>query len=239
MSSLRALIADLQEEVGVPAVVAVVRSILDQFFSEWSLPVPKVKLVNKMSARYLARCKWHQGADNTEIEVQKSVLSDPKSLHRVLAHELIHHWQFLRTDQTDAIAMAKLGLAKMDDGHGQAFMQYAQKINASMGADYVSKKSDQSYDTSKVPAFYILIQPHGSAQFGYSVAVRPSAKQKLEIEDRIKTRFAKLFKSTDGRLFVGAAPIKKYGGYVAPKNSEGDVATALRDLYTSGKEVRL
>lgn len=216
-----------------------VRKILDQFFSEWSLPVPKVKLVNRATARYHARCKWHQGADNTEIEVQRSILSDEKTLHRVLSHELIHHWQFLRIDQSDAIAMAKLGLSKMDDGHGQAFEQYAMKINAQMGAGYVTKTSDQSYDTSKVPTFYILVQPHGSAQFGYSVALRPSAKQKLEIADRIATKHAKLFKSTDGRLFIGAAQIKKYGGYVAPKNSEGDVAAALRDLYMSGKEVTL
>ena len=86
MASLRALIADLQEETALPAVLAMIRKILDQFFSEWALPMPKVKLVNRMRAQYLALCKWHPGSDNTEIEVQKTILASHKTLHPVLAH---------------------------------------------------------------------------------------------------------------------------------------------------------
>ena len=234
---LRELIDELEEAVAPGAITSIIQKLLDRFFGEHDLPMPKLKFVNRMSARYLARCKWYKGADNTEVEIQKAVLGDEKTLTRVLAHELIHHWQYLRTDQFTALSLAKLGFSP--DGHGPEFDQYAAKINAVMGAGYVSKTSDQSFDTSEVPPFYILVQPHGNGQYGYSVALRPSAKQKVEIQDRILNKQARLFRSTDGRLFIGATTIKKFGGYVAPKDPTSTRATALRDLYDSGKQVQI
>jgi hypothetical protein len=237
VQSLRALIGELQEAFAPAMVTTLVREILDRFFGDQDLPTPKLKFSNSTSARWLARCKWYPNSDNSEIEVQKSALGDEKTLRRVLTHELIHHWQYLRTDQFQAVALAKLGVNP--EGHGTDFMQYAAKINATMGADYVSKTSDQSYDTSEVPAFYILVQPHSDGRLGYSVALRPSAKQKVEIHDRIMNKQGKLFRITDGRFWMGAAPIKRLGGYVLPKDPKGALALALRDLYATGDAVNL
>lgn len=232
MDSLRELTTQLSEAVATSEVEGIIRSLLDRFFREHALPTPRLKFVNKLSARYLARCKWHAGDDNTEIEIQKSILGDEETLRRVLTHELIHHWQFLRTDQATALSYAKLGLKL--DGHGQDFEDYAAKINAVLGAGYVTKTSDQSYDTAEVPPYYVLVQPHGT-RFGFSVALRPSAAQKAEIENRRAQYHAKLFRITDGR-FTKGVPIKKFGGYVAPKDKPAH-DEFLKNLYNTGQEV--
>jgi hypothetical protein len=234
---LRELTAGLEEAVQTGAVAAVAQRLLDRFFSEHGLPMPKLTFVNRVSARWLARCKWFRGAQNTEMEIQKSALGNEKTLERVLAHELIHHWQYLRTDQYAALSMAKLGF--QPDGHGPEFEQYAAKINAVMGPGYVSKTSDQSYDTSEVPQFYILVQPHTGGRFGYTVTLRPSAQQKIEIADRIAAKQARLFRITDGQFWMGAIPIKRNGGYVLPKDAESDRGKALSALYNSGQQVTL
>jgi hypothetical protein len=236
MVSIRKLVEDLRESVSSGSVEGIIRELLSRFFADYDLPIPKLKFVNKLQARYLALCKWYPGSENTEIEIQKAALSSEDTLRRVLAHELIHHWQYLKTDQFHASALARLGFAP--DAHGADFEHYAAKINSVMGADYVSKTSDKTYDTSEVPPFYILIQPHNGTRLGYSVALRPSEKQKLEIRDRIQTKQAKLFRITDGRLTT-AVPIKHNGGYVAPKDPESDQAAALRELWLSGKEITL
>ncbi len=233
-NNLRPLIAALHEEVAASEASSIVRELLSRFFSEHDLPMPSLKFVTKLSAKYLARCVWFPGATNTEIEIQRSTLGDEKTLRRVLAHELIHHWQYLRTDQSTVVAMTKLGLKS--DGHGPEFMKYAEKINAVMGADYVSKKSDQSYDTSKVPPFYVLVQPYSNDRLGYSVAVRPSAIQKKEIADRIQNKQARLFRITDGR-FTNGPPIKRFAGVAIPRTD--DAVKALRTIYDSGADITI
>ncbi len=234
---LRYLLDHLREEVAAMDVAGMIQELLAKFFGEYGLPVPKLKFANKANAKSLAHCKWHAGATNTELEIQKSVLGDDATLRRVLTHELIHHWQFLRTDQTQELKLAALKLNS--DGHGEDFVAYAAKINAVMGPGYVSKSSDGSYDTSKVPAFYILIQPHTDGRYGYSVALRPSAKQKIEIQDRIATKQARLFRITDGALWTGATPIKRLGGYTLTRDPESARTLTLKKLYTSGEAVTL
>lgn len=209
------------------------RELLRTYFAEHSLPIPEIKLVNRIGTRYLARCSWRPGTDNTVFDIQRSVLGDEPTLRRVLTHELVHHWEFLRTDQTRARALARMGIR--DDGHGDLFKEYAARINATAGEGYVSRTSDQSYDTSKAPPYYILIEPHAGklSAYGYTIAIRPSAAQKVVIDKKRQTRAARLFKITDGR-FLNGGPIKSLGGYSIPRDPEH--AAALATLYVTGKE---
>lgn len=214
----------------VADVERIIRELLASYFAEHSLPMPEIKFSHRTGAKNLASCSWRPGSDNTVLEIQRSILADEKTLRRVLAHELIHHWEFLRTDQTTARALARLGLK--NDGHGANFEEYAARINAIAGEGYVTKKSDQSYDTSVAPAYYILVEPHGQ-RYGYTIAIRPSAAQKIVIDHKRQTRIARLFKITDGR-FLNGAPIKRHGGFSIPTNPEH--AAALATLYATGKE---
>ena len=212
----------------------IIRELLGKHFAEHALPMPRIAFQNRIGAKSLATCAWRHGADNTTVTIQRSILGDEKTLRRVLAHELIHHWQFLRTDQTTATALAKVGI--QPNGHGADFVEYAERINATEGADYVSKRSDQSYDTSAAPPFYILVQPHGNERFGFTVAIRPSAAQKAAIADKRTKDMARLFKITDGR-FLNGAPIKRHGGYSIPRDPEH--VAFLAKLYATGTDAKL
>jgi hypothetical protein len=233
-SDLRLL---LFEAKGAAAVVPVLRELLRKHWKDEDLPMPDIKLVNRARASYLARCVWRKGGTNTLFEVQRRIMGDPKTLRRVMAHELIHHWEFLRTDQTRALALQSLGIRS--DGHGPAFMQQAQRINSMEGSDYVTKDSDETYDTSTVPPFYILVQPHKGSHsvFGYTTALRPSKNQKVIIADKMAKYQARLFRITDGQFFAGSYPIKKYGGYGLPHDK--DKQLALAKLYNSGHQIVL
>jgi hypothetical protein len=215
----------------------VMRELLTKHWGEFDLPMPDVKLVNQARATYLARCIWRRGGTNTRIEVQRRATGDPKTLRRVLAHELVHHWEFLHLDQSKALALQQLGIRSPDE-HGPEFMQQAERINAMEGADYVTEGSDESYDTSVVPPFYILVQPHrDTSNFGYTTAIRPSKKQKAAIAYKAASLQAKLFRITDSQFFAGSYPIGGYGGYGLPHGK--DKQMALEELYNTGQQITL
>jgi hypothetical protein len=236
---MRRLIAEAK---GGAVVTAIIRELLKKHWKEHpDLPIPTIKLVNQARAAWLGRCSWRQGQTNTQIEVQRRVMEDPKTLRRVLAHEMIHHWEFLTQDQTRALALAKMRIPDRN-AHGPIFMAQAKRINGMEGPDYVAKDSDQSYDTSRVPKFYILIQPHiyagkETGKFGFTISLRPSAKAKAIIADKQASLQARLFRITDGEFFSGAAPIKKYGGYSLPKDAKKQ--GTLHKMYNSGHQLTL
>lgn len=209
---------------GKSQVVSVMKELLRKHWSEYDLPVPDVKLVNNAKARWLARCKWLRGASNTTMEVQRMAMGDPNTLRRVLAHEMIHHWDFLTQHYTPG-----------KNAHGAQFKQQASRINMMEGPDYVTVKSDESYDTSRVPPFYILITPW-KGRFVWNIALRPSKKQKEIIVKRMAQYQSRLFKSTDGRLFHGAEKINSRSFSSSP---DPEIKQAVEDLYREGKVVQV
>jgi len=66
------------------------------------LPTPKIK-INNQQGNTLGFCHWQYGLKegkpfwwgNTEIEIQKRVTTDERTLRRILAHELAHSEDFL------------------------------------------------------------------------------------------------------------------------------------------------
>jgi len=224
-SSMRSLIAEAK---GAGLVTSVMKEVMRKHFSEYNLPVPSVKLVNLAKARYLARCKWIRGSSNTTMEVQRSTLADPKTLRRVMAHELIHHWDFLTRDHSTG--------SPKSDAHGAHFLQQAARINSTEGPDYVTVKSDQSYDVSRVPPYYILLYPISGGRYGWGVALRPSKRQKAWIVKMRAEKQARLFRITDGRFFSGAEPIGGRGYSYSP---DKELVKFVTDLYHNGKTIEL
>lgn len=105
------------------------------------LPSPRFVVRDNLDVKWLGRCVHPHDAPNTLIEIQKAVLSDGDTLVRVVAHEIVHHVQFLTDPPTQAQIKYNLW-----DGHGQDFERYAAMINEHEGrVDFVTKKSDQSY----------------------------------------------------------------------------------------------
>lgn len=231
----------VEAAVSVMHVERSVRKFLDKFFKEYDLPMPRIKIVNSITAHWLGRTSYTPRVDknNTLLEIQKSITGDEKTLDRVIAHELIHHWQFItnfvHTGNDDAWknyqVRKKYGFK--EEGHGKDFHEWAAKINAVMGKDYVTEKSDMSYVSEIDKEYFILITPLTSEKFGWSWTVRPSQEQKLAIQNKIMDK-SKLFTTKDQR-FLSGQRIKKYGAISVPRDK--DTMEKLKNLYNSSQNI--
>lgn len=235
------------DQASVGKVKGIVKEVQDKFFSEHNLPMPEIKIRDYTNVQWLGREIIRLKPLTGEIllhqlEIQKGIINDEETLKRVITHEMIHLWQNVTTDPKKLYTMHKLGLS--NEGHGSEFRQYAEKINAIMGKDYVTENSDETYKVESTKEYYILIQPHTLSGehrgYGWTWAARPSVAQKEMIKERQQEKNAKLFKIKEPRWLSGA-PIKKYGGYSLPRaglNWEKD-NKELEQIYNSGKEITI
>ena len=235
----------VESAVSTSRIETIIKSYLNQFFKEYNLPMPRIKIVDRMTAGWLGRDVYNRQVDknNTTMEIQKSITNDEKTLDRVIAHELIHHFTFLNNfahpekgEENWKSHVTKVKIGFKPDGHGKEFQEWAAKINAVKGADYVTEKSDASYVSEVTKDYYLLIVPLAKSadKFGWMWSVRPSTEQKLVIQQKIMEG-AKLLLSRDERFMTGAR-IKKYGGVSVPRDAE--TKKKLQDLFESGKDIK-
>lgn len=204
--------------------------------------IPEIKIVDHTKVKWAGRSEAGYDIDNPQIpkntvmKIQRAILDDETTLKRVIAHELIHHWQALTLDPKEVIKAAETG---NDISHGESFMKWSEKINSVMGPDFVHLSSDEFYKIEQ-KEFYLLIEPH-KGMFGYSYAIKPSQSQNNEIERRKKETSAKLFKSKDKRFLQGTQikPGGKFsltmGKYPDPMWMELD--DELSRIYHSGEDI--
>lgn len=118
------------------------KKILQKFFQKDHLPVPKFRIVNNPSSKWLARTIYNsEFPDTTMIEVQRRALIDPVTLEKVLTHEICHSDDFMLHPQDQK----KTGY----DPHGKFFQENAKRINRTKGKDFVTKLSDRTYILDK------------------------------------------------------------------------------------------
>lgn len=186
---------------------------------------PIVRLRSNLGSRWLGRCSWSSRNPRTStIEFQRSILADAATLERVVAHEMVHHRDFLAMD-AQTIERIKFGIRPSE--HGASFRSGAAEINRSMGDGFVTVTSDKAYvQAVNTKQFYLLIIPHGD-RFGYQWAARLSPNAEKEVAGAV-AKGARLIRTTDDQ-WCGNAKIKRFGGYNIPKTAERE--DALRALY--------
>jgi hypothetical protein len=191
---------------------------------------PHVQIRSNLGSKWLGRCVWKASEPNTStIEIQKAVLANPKTLERVVAHEMIHHAEFTRLTP-DQMALVKFGIRP--DEHGQTFKSLAAYVNAAMGADFVTVTSDQEYEKAEnTKEFFLLVSPISPSRMGWAWAARLSADGKARVSSET-AKGARLLKTTDERWTRGVK-IKKWGGYSVPKVGTED-EELLRRLFDAG-----
>lgn len=87
---------------------------------------PRVKLRNNSGTEWVGRADLRAGQPTTTIELQKSLFNSDRFLERVIAHEMVHHRNYLAKTE--------------DEKHGAAFREGAARINAIMGPGFVAEK---------------------------------------------------------------------------------------------------
>jgi len=198
------------------------RDLLKKYFSDLGdFPVPKIEIVNNPSSKWLGRCIYNnRDRGNTKVQIQRTILADEKSRRRILAHELVHHVDFLLNWSDKDLKSYR------HDGHGTFFQERAAKINAIEGENFVSKTSDEEIIQSTDKDYLLLIIPRERG-LAFQWTFRPSSKQKEFIEFNIKNKNARLIKTKDLDWTHG----KKIGtnAYSIPLGQE--IKEKLKKLY--------
>jgi hypothetical protein len=212
------------EDASVSDITALAKKFLNLYFydkhyaDDLQLPVPEIKIRNNVNSKTLGRCLWRKGAKNTTIELQKSIVDNEKTLNRVLIHELIHHYVFLTNPENDG-----------SDGHGGAWRKKADELNKTLGADYISQTSDESYEKNGKEYYIVIVPKAGSSRYSFISTVSPSMSQKATILELLKIN-GRIFKIND-EYFAGVTKLSSTGD---------DKANArLKEIYDTGKEVKI
>lgn len=187
------------------------RGLVQKYMTMLGLDIaPKVNVSDNIGATRSGVCKWIPGHKTSTIHIQKSVLSDPVTLERVLAHEMAHHAVFLgnirdletivqeRGSQAGPYVRGYIRDLRRRDGHGEAWLQYVKIINGHMGSGFVTPKSDDTYvESQETKPYYLLIAKLPNGRFGFQIGVTLSSRMKQVIDKASQRYEAKLIKTTD------------------------------------------
>jgi hypothetical protein len=200
------------------------------------LPKPSVRLADNLGSRWLGRCVWSPKAPlTTVVQIQRIVCHDLRSLQKVVAHETIHHINFLtKTDQELRTARFT---HRWDGGHDARWHAMADRVNAVEGKGFVTVTSDESTVTSSTgKKFLMLIEPmHGPGErFMWAWGVRISPEAQPWVQRHMVEKRAKLVESTEIRFTQGVAKIKRWGGMTIC--NEPEIQTELARLYREGRQ---
>ena len=110
---------------------------------------PSIKIRNDPKAPWLGRLAWRSERPHTSIlELQKRLFKNDRHLERVIAHEMIHHRDFLKLPKGEVERIDAGLVPDAPKKHTASFAKGAARINKVMGAGFV-KKEEASEDLPK------------------------------------------------------------------------------------------
>ncbi|MCJ7796310.1 MAG: SprT-like domain-containing protein, partial [Thermoleophilia bacterium] len=137
--------------------------------------IPQIKIRDNQTSRWLGRYKYAVGRhDRTNLmEIQRRVMFDARSLERIVAHEMVHHADFLTS---------KGEVRRLD--HGPRWQFFADKVNRVMGEDFVTVVSDSTIIQSPVTKqpYIVMITRIGGGVLG----VQNARHMTLAVRDLLK-----------------------------------------------------
>jgi len=136
---------------------------------------PSIKFRDTPRADWLGLTDWRVAKPHAStMELQKKILKDDRLLERVVAHEMIHHRDFLGFTK-DEIARVKAGIKP--DGHGPSFREGAGRINAVMGSDFV-------VEAIRMPAKGMLVASASALALLLGVALLDRKQETRRVNER-------------------------------------------------------
>ena len=215
-------VADKSMDYGT--IIKVLHSLMPDV--EGNLPEPQIRIADYTRSKWLGRTEWRHGDPNTTIVLQKAICYDEETLLRVLAHELVHHEQMLKVWSTYPGGKTFDIMVKIEGGHGRVFREIANRWNAKHGKDFITDKSDESYEKqfTERPFFVFLSRTTWSAP-RWQASIRISGKQKIWMSGKNMEDF-RLVQTTD-QDFVNAPNIGSRRGWDYPhKDDHGLILSA-------------
>lgn len=221
----------MEEDMSVERIRSLVRAYLAMLGIS-DVQEPDIVVQDNVGSRWLGRwsMKWKNDLPgHPRIQIQRSVLSDQRTLERVVAHEVVHHVQYLQLDPAE-FNLLRIGIRPL--GHGESFRRIAAIVNARVGEGFVTEKSDLEYVV--MPSgkrILLLIAPTRIGRLGWQWATRLGPKAHDWVQRKI-SEGARLVEAYDNDFVWTSGPrIEAWKGWAMPPDEQA--AARLRDLYES------
>lgn len=177
---------------------------------------PHVKIQDNLGSKWLGKDVWtSKDPETTTIILQRRILKDPRTLERILAHEMVHHADFMSWEPEELVRAKMFGGGP---GHGKSFMDLAAQINEVKGDDFVTERSDSSYVEEATREYHLLIVKleDDPLRLGYAWGARLSPANKRCIHRALAMGGAYL-KTTDP-YWTRGAKIARCGSVSIPRH---------------------
>ncbi len=129
-----------------------------------SMELPQIQVVNTPDSDWNGIAIWNSNrAIKGLIQIQKRAMDDQRTVERLIAHEICHHWQHVKVFEEGETGKHRLG-------HGSTSFWYeaAQIINKHEGDDnFITEESDASYVTKNPKKFYVMILKNKRGEYGW------------------------------------------------------------------------
>jgi hypothetical protein len=192
---------------------------------------PVVEVKDNIGSKWLGQTVLR--GEEIWIQVQARAIADPETLEKILAHEMAHFAEMSTIDEHE-LALLRLGRRLPSLEHGEKFWRFANIINETKGTDFVTEKSDASYELTENTRSYFLLVTHERERFMWRWAAKRTPAIDAIIQ-RLEGEGAVLVESTDDQFLLGAKMGKRKIGWSVAKEGS-DQEAALREIFEETKE---
>jgi hypothetical protein len=163
---------------------------------------PSVSMKDNLGSKWLGRTIWSPRTPRTtHMQLQKSILDDQKTLERVIAHEIVHHVEFLSMSENN---LARIRLGFRPTAHGQRFFELAKIVNDLVeDPEFITETSDQSYVQKETKEYWLLIVKVPD-RYGYAISIKMSENMKKKANQILDRYEARILRTSDPRWSSGA-----------------------------------
>ena len=133
-------------------------------------PRPRIELRDDPHVDWVGRVDRPAGSRTTTMELQKRLLPNDKFLERVVAHEMVHHRNYLAATE--------------DEKHGAAFREGAARVNAIMGPGFVVEKIKPPQAEGGFAKTLALVLGAGGLTLLAATLLRPRLPQPGQADER-------------------------------------------------------
>jgi hypothetical protein len=160
------------------------------------------------------------------IKLQEKCMNDPRTVDRLIAHEVCHHWQHMKVWEEGDSAIHRLG-----HGKSSYWWQAAQIINKIEGDDtFITEKSDASYVSQHPKKFYVMIMKSQRGELGWIWFSRVTENLRLQIESILKSLPVAIVKTNRDAFLSANARLPRVA---IPRDDEAmeSLLAATYDMY--------
>jgi len=193
-----------------------------------AMPLPQILVENSPESDWNGIAIWEPKREiKGTVKIQKRCMDDTRTVERLIAHEICHHWQHYRIYEEGEGGVHR-------SGHSPASYWYAaaQIINELEGDDnFITEESDASYVTKNDKQFYVMIMKNGKHEYGWIWFSRVTERLRRQLEEIIRAVPVAIVKTDRDAFLSSNAKLPRIAIPSEEDESMSALLAATYDMY--------